>query len=288
MVSLGVCKQLTIARMAKLGRLSFEQDQKLQNSQGSTTLRGSEHKQTIHSSGSQESQYLYLIRVQGRLLLLKLELHTSRTESVEDYAFKNFRFLSCNGPRTHSLHRGSLKSVYDDVALDEVCKASGEVIEHPATEGINYMKEKAKMYVPEIHEVLKDSESRGQYLFAPEVKEYRCENVGSTRLEFRSRPVNTVGRIKEITRTGSPTFAKLKPVVTNLARVFYEMKMWILGFCWIILFLVFALIMVPTILLYGRFIDPHEQQIADCYCKLISIPRNLFKTRARISTSPDS
>lgn len=230
MVSLGVCKQLIVARLAKLKRLSFEQD--LLTAQEKKSLRDGKEKQIAHPLGSKENRYLYLIRVQGRLSFWKT--HTPGPDKLEFYLFNHIESSRCPELRsTIQLSRYLLEAVYAELQFDKVLQACRPFVD-PSL-GTYHLK---PQIVLEVHELPKqNNEVWGQCLLAPAVYEECCEcGWSSGVLEFPAR--------RQISTSDCVTSASsMAGVRKRFARVLYNIE----TFCLVVAILLFLL---PACLIY--------------------------------------
>lgn len=252
MVSLGVCKQLVVAQLAKLKGPGCEQIRAISErtvAHGLQDLQG-----PSLGRPSTVLRFVFLIRVQGRLLLW--QIFTRRPRRLVDYIGNIFDFLSFSDPpRSLSLYEVNLGSVYADVTVEQIL----ELVGSPESKGPHLLKTPVTL---EVHRVLDEGEYLDRYpLMSSEVYKCECEKIGrwGSFLNFKIPPTSTIDAVTVRTpRLLIPSQGEL--LAGKFRKALHEAKMWFLAFVsLVILFLVLsavvlAVLAVLALLLYGLYL----------------------------------
>lgn len=282
MTSPGVGKQLLVSRLAKLKLLSCEQGPKLGMFKGSADVREGEQKQETDPSGSQEDQFLFLIRVQGRLLCWKID----RTRPVEGDVFWRdsvFWRQSEFWRAAINLSGSLLHPVYADITFEEIRKACGGITGLSASQCPDL--DKAELDL-EIHKVLHASECWGQHSLAPPVDEYRCTYLGLDLLQFDIHLVRRINCVTNVPHTFLSTPTQRVTVGTRIGRELHRgMKFSFKFLCFLLL--AFILYLVAPLVYVNRVLPIHQKRcIRKSFRTLSSIvgirPRSLARPGPKV------
>lgn len=258
MVSLGLCKQLVVARLAKLIRGSKGSGcEQIQEMQAGIVANGFVEETQILKQPSEAVRYLYLVRLQGRLLLWRV--YWRRPGNAGDYALSIINFFNEPFRRVaFPVFRGELHPVYADVTYTQIHEAWVKAVGSPDPRSTNDLY-RAPVTL-EIHRILKDGESLNGYrVLSSEVFEYDYQAfLAWGYLSFNVLPTSKISAVPSNVRTPCVTPSQGEPFVRKARRVLHAMW-WFLGFGVVVLLLrivsyvALAVVVFLALSLYGLF-----------------------------------
>lgn len=247
MFSLGFCRQLVVARLAKLEGSGCEQIRALGD-----RMVAHERKQLrrVSDRPAKVSQFVHLIRAQGKLLLWRS--YTEEEDDVGDCVNRIFEILFCTGPpRYFPVVDTHFKSVYADVTFRQIHEAWAEVVGSAEQKGPHLLTAPVTI---EIQRVVNEGEHLNKYcLLSPEIYEHEYEAFGSWGyLAFKDPQCSTISAITSTVKSALASPSRGELLVRNVRKALHWAKVWFFSVSFVLLVLL-VILSVPAFVI-GVFI----------------------------------